>query len=334
MKTRIVLALTLWGAGLTAAHADATLVYELKAPDSDAVQKSLYASRFFVRVESSDDQDRYLLFQAGKFFPLYSVDLKERTFTRLTPPVTPSLGPVRHKEAPVAHPSAEVEAEASEAEISAEPSPEAIETAPKTESPTTEAEDESSEEAEADETGETPHERGANTQAQGSQSPPKLPRAPQFKPSRKTEMIAGVRCRIVLELIDGEPAIEHCMASKATLGITDREMRSLARLFVMARERDLDWLGAATEDEQFISVRSRDIRRRKTLSLQSVSTKPLPFGYLRVPKDFVEVKLDWSGQAGGSSTTSETHPVAPIEPGSAAPAGAAAEAAGPGSEAQ
>ena len=169
-------------------------------------------------------------------------------------------------------------------------------------------------------------ETGTGEHPPASQSPPRLPATPQFNPTPKTGEIAGVSCRIVLELIDGEPAIEHCMANKAALGITERELRTLARLLVMARERNLDWLGAATKDEEFISLRSRELKHGKTLSLQSVSTAALPPGHLRVPRDYKEVKADRPGPIEGDSATGEK--TEPADPGGAEPA--AAEAAGPG----
>ena len=80
------------------------------------------------------------------------------------------------------------------------------------------------------------------------------------------------------------------MATKARLGITERESRTLARWFTMARREGFDWLGAATEVENFVSVQSRDLRRNKTLELKSVSKAPLPAGYLRIPKSFKEAE--------------------------------------------
>ena len=120
--------------------------------------------------------------------------------------------------------------------------------------------------------------------------PPDLPEKAQFKPSGKSDVVGAVRCRVVNEVIDGEPAIEHCMANKADLGVTEREIRTLARLFILARELGYDWLGAATEDEDFVSVRSRALTRDKTLELRSVSTEALPAGHLRVPKDYKEAE--------------------------------------------
>ena len=62
------------GAWASLAGADATLVYQLSGGSSPPVQKTLSVARFFVRVDSSDAPDEYLLYQAGKFFPLFSVN--------------------------------------------------------------------------------------------------------------------------------------------------------------------------------------------------------------------------------------------------------------------
>lgn len=327
MKTQIALALMLWGTGLTTTLADATLVYELKGPDSEAVQKTLYASRFFVRAESSEDEDRFLLFQAGKFFPLYSVNQKERTYTLLTPPVKPTLGPASRAEGAGAQPAPEAGPEAQASVTAAETSPEGKQAAP--DAPTTAVKAGGGAGEGAVEAGHPPQKQETAEHPAEAQSPPRLPPAPQFMPTPKTDEVAGVSCRVILELIDGEPAIEHCMANKAALGITERELRTLARLLVMARERNFDWLGAATKDEEFISLRSRELKHGKTLSLQSVSTAALPPGHLRVPRDYTEVKTDSPGPVEGDSATGEkTESAAPADPGGAEPA--AAEAAGPG----
>lgn len=197
---------------LCVARADVTLEYALTDSRAGAVNKKMKisVSRFFARVDSSDRPDEFLLFQAGKFFPLYRVNTVRGTYTLLTSSIE-QAGPERHADAIV------------------------------------------------------------------------------FKPSRKMSEVAGVRCRLVLELEAGTPGIEHCMANKARLGITERESRTLARLFVLARQRGYDWLAATTPDEDFVSVKSRDSRQARTLELLSVSTSPLKPGYLKVPTTYRQV---------------------------------------------
>lgn len=109
--------------------------------------------------------------------------------------------------------------------------------------------------------------------------------------TKKTKKIADIPCRVVEELKGDQPVMTHCMADKARLGITEREIRTLSRVFSMARKRGLDWLGTATTDERFVSVASQDLQSKKTLQLKSVSTKPLAAGYLRVPREFKQVPL-------------------------------------------
>jgi hypothetical protein len=94
----------------------------------------------------------------------------------------------------------------------------------------------------------------------------------------------------VHELLDDKPVIEHCMANSANLGITTREMRTMSRLFSMSRDRKFGWPGVGTEDEEFVSVHSRDLRDNKAFQLTSVSTKPLADGYLRIPRSFKQVE--------------------------------------------
>jgi hypothetical protein len=212
--------------------------------------KTLSVARFFVRVESSDQAGEYLLFQAGKFFPLFRVDEQNRTYTRLTPPVQPRLGPADRG---AVRPEAATEATA----------PPAAAARPESAAPAS----------------------VAGSPAAGATTPP----GPRLQPTERMETVGGVRCRVVMELVDGAPAVEHCMANKAALGITERETRSLSRLFEMARKRGWDWLPAATGDEEFVSVRSRRATDGAAWTLRSVSTAALPVDYMRVSRDFREL---------------------------------------------
>ena len=273
MKLGTSFALAIFALGASAAHADATLEYTLNDGGSGTTSKKISIARFFSRVDSSDKPDEYLLFQAGKFFPLYHVNAADKTYRLLTPPVDPSLS--RGTRADEAAP------------VQAEQKTEAV----AAEAPQTPAESDAPAAGAATEAKHA-HAGAAATENPGAAKPaPKdAPTTPVFKPSSKTDEVAGVKCRVVIELVDGEPAIEHCMANKAALRITERESRTLARVFMMAREQGYGWLGAATKDEDFISVRSRTLGGNKALQLVSLSTKPLEQGYLKVPTDFTEAK--------------------------------------------
>jgi len=86
-------------------------------------------------------------------------------------------------------------------------------------------------------------------------------------------------------------------------------------LFVMAREQGYGWLGAATEDEDFVSVRSKFAAQPKSLELVSVSTQPLPRGHLRVSSEFKEVPLvATSESAPEPKAGSESDATKPEEP--------------------
>ena len=63
----------------------------------------------------------------------------------------------------------------------------------------------------------------------------------------------------------------------------------------MARSKDFGWLGTGTEDEEFISVQSKDLRDNRVLTLTTVSTKPLPQGYLRIPREYKEIEAGEQG---------------------------------------
>jgi hypothetical protein len=215
------------------AGADATLTYELTEADGSKTTKKFSTARLYVRIDDSADEKRYLLFEAAKFFPLYSVNQAESSYTQLTPKVIPYMGPET---------MAKKTADAHTPEI------EAVEKAP-----------------------------------------PAV-----LKPSNKKRTIAGIRCRVINEMLDDKPVVEHCMVNSANLDVTTREVISMARTFSMARDRDFGWLAASTEDEEFISIQSRDLRTRRVFELTSVSNKPLAQGYLRIPREYKQVKAEKS----------------------------------------
>jgi hypothetical protein len=279
------------------------MVYRLTDGAAGGVEKKFSLTRFFARVDSSDRPDEYLLFQAGKFFPLYAVDQANETYTRLTPAVTPRLGPApgtgqvadaaaEKKDDPAAPeneaedlPAKEFEQQA-EAEGSAGIAP-AIPLSQATESGGSGAAGPGTAQSEAPAEGASDVPPAKSTRRTA---------AAILKPTKKTRSVAGIECRVVDELIDGKPAIEHCMANSARLKVTDRELITLARSFGMARNMEFGWLGVGTRDEEFVSVQSRDLRDERLLELTSVSTQPLAEGYLRIPKTH---RLVESGSGGG-----------------------------------
>jgi len=284
MRGVVKYSLVLWALGTSVAHADATLVYQLTESGAEPVEKRLSISHFFVRVDDPSEKDRYLLFQAGKFFPLYRVDESQRTYTLLTPPVKPTLhaGSTATAKGPAAGQTPNDTANPEALQGARMPGEYAAKVTPEDQQAKHQAKHDAAEPnkpAAATEKSEV-----ANIESAG------LAPSPQLKATKKIRTVTGIDCRIILELADDKPIIEHCMANKARLGITERESRTLARVFVLARQRGFEWLGAATADEDFVSLESRDLRRQKTLQLKSLSTDPLPVGYLRVPRSYKETK--------------------------------------------
>lgn len=211
------------------AGADATLTYELTEGDGSKSVKKFSTSRFYVRIDDPAQEKRFLLFEAGKFFPLYAVDQAKSTYTQLTPEVIPFMGPdTAAKKKADAH----------------KPTVEPVEKAPK----------------------------------------------PVLKATNKKQTVAGISCRVVREVLNDEPVIEHCMANSARLDITKREVITMKRTFSMARDHQFGWLAVGTEDEEFISIQSRDLRSGKTFKLTSASNKPLAQGYLRIPREYKKVE--------------------------------------------
>lgn len=246
LRTMGICTLALATCSTSIARADATLSYELSDPDGKKMVKKFSTSHFFIRIDDPSTPDQHLLFQAGKFFPLFSVDRANRTYTRLTAEVIPYMSPQSRK-----HHGADKTA------------------------------------ANQDPT--KPEEKGMSTN-QASQNPRKL--SLTLRPTKTKRKVAGIECRVVHELAEGKPVIEHCMANSSRLGLTKREIITMARTFEMARNRDYGWLGVGTQDEEFVSVYSRDQRDNRVLQLTEVSTAPLPIDYLRIPREYQQVKTE------------------------------------------
>jgi hypothetical protein len=283
MKRILSLITAIAGVYALNAHADAALTFELAGPTAESQTKTISLARFFARIDDPAEPNSFLLYQAGKFFPLYQVDQEAHTYTLLTPEVNPTL----HAGLPPKPESTETE--------SATTDTQKTETA---EAPTSDTSDQPSNPDNAEQKPavaaessppQTPPQAAekASTETSEAAAPEKNPKT-TLHLTPKSMDIAGINCRVVEELMDKQPIIKHCMADKARLGITEREIRTLARTFKMARDRDFGWLGTATKDEKFVSIASEDLSSHKKLTLQSISTKPLPSDYLRIPRDYTK----------------------------------------------
>lgn len=272
MKQLIRIAMVITGLFSLPALADVTLTLELDGPDMEAQTKKLSVARFFVRIDDPAEPDSYLIYQTGKFFPLYRADKSKETYTLLTPEIKPTLH-AGNKVQPQADEKAVIPEDETPADVSTGSQTATSETEAATATESTAAEVESKE-------NEAPAEQVVAEKPANDTPKTKL------RLTKKKKTIAGVPCRVVEEVSGDQPVMVHCMADKARLGITEREIRSLARLFKMARERDFGWLATYTKDEDFVSIASEDLQSKKTLRLNAIDTKPLPAGYLRIPKNY------------------------------------------------
>ena len=206
---------------LQATHADLSLEFVRSSEPGQATTLTLAIARFYARVDDSNEPNRRLLYQAGKYFPLHEINDDTQTYRLL------STRDPKHQSS------------------------------------------------------ETP----AGKPDEAKATPPI-----KLQPTKQSRTIAGINCLVITETWDGEAVREHCMANKARLGASEREMRTLARLFSMAREKDLGWMFAATDDEDFVSISTVDLRDQKRIDLKAASTAPLPVGHLRVPDGYRPVE--------------------------------------------
>jgi len=115
---------------------------------------------------------------------------------------------------------------------------------------------------------------------------------PNLKPTGVTDIVAGVRCNMVNEIVDDKPVAEHCMADAAALGMNPREMTTMARLIQFTRDwSDPDWI-AVQMKEQFISVSSRPVGGKETFLFKEVSHQIPPADYFRVPNEYHKLDSD------------------------------------------
>jgi len=118
---------------------------------------------------------------------------------------------------------------------------------------------------------------------------PKTTKSLHFRPTRKMKHVAGHACRVVMELGKTKMKAEHCMSNSGQLGLNNREMISISRLFSFARRLDWGWPGATTKDERMISISSKDLTgeaRFKLQELKSVSHEVFDRSRLQVPRSY------------------------------------------------
>jgi len=118
-----------------------------------------------------------------------------------------------------------------------------------------------------------------------------------LSPTGKMQSVAGVRCRVVNEMRNEKPVAEHCLADPAALGMTPRELITMARLIEFAKQRtDPDWI-AVQSDEQFISIRSAPPGGDASFVLKSVAHDIVPRDAFRVSPGYKKL-LPEDGYAG------------------------------------
>lgn len=277
MKQLIRIAMVTIGLCALSVQADVSLTLELDGPDMESRTKKLSLARFFVRIDDPAEPDSFLLYQTGRFFPLYRVDKSNETYTQLTPEARPTIGAGSKAQARYPkHAATDKDEKPAGGSTGSQAASSETEAVKATESTATEVDSKQDKVRSKQDVAEKPANDSPKT---------------KLRLTKKKKTIAGIRCRVVEEFSGGQPVMTHCMADKARLGITEREIRSLARLFKMARERDFGWLGTHTKDEDFVSIASEDLQSKKTMRLTAVDTKFLPAGYLRIPRHYKKTSL-------------------------------------------
>ncbi len=156
---------------------------------------------------------------------------------------------------------------------------------------------------------------------------PEVPE-PVFRPKMEREkLVVGIRCRQVQEMSPEKPVAEHCMATGAQLGLNAREMKTLSRLFVIARRIGWDWPSVSTPDERMASILSRNRSTGVNQQFVSVEHKGIPDNRLKIPDTYKRIMAEQKKPA-KEKTPDAAAPEA-AAPEAAAPEAAAPEAAAP-----
>lgn len=114
-----------------------------------------------------------------------------------------------------------------------------------------------------------------------------------LKPTRKHQVISGIKCRLVYEIHDEEPIIEHCIANSARAGLSERITRSMIRTHAILRKYWNDgWLGVGTNDEVYVSIQSRHLKKKEKLTLIDISYENLDPSILQIPKAYTKINND------------------------------------------
>jgi len=241
------------------ASSDATLVYETLTADAGKTGHTFSIIGRFIRVDMDSEPDRYWVIDAG-LLTIADVDRSQQqyTFEKLPRPLLPgALAAAEEKPVPAA----------------AGQQPEATVPSAGVPSPTEQA---------------AGLDLAPTREVAGVVNV--LSPEPVFAASRKKESVAGIGCRVVIEKVDKQPVAEHCMAGTGELGLSSREMITLARMFTTARRLGLGWVGVATADERIVSINSRLLDGEASQVLKSVTYDYIPYEHMQVPKSYQRIK--------------------------------------------
>jgi hypothetical protein len=108
----------------------------------------------------------------------------------------------------------------------------------------------------------------------------------------RTRLVAGIRCRQVQEIVPDKPALEHCLATGAQLGLNAREMKSLSRLFLIARRIGWDWPSISMADERMASISSSNRDTGVTQRFVSVKHKGIPDNRVKIPDSYKRIAVE------------------------------------------
>lgn len=120
---------------------------------------------------------------------------------------------------------------------------------------------------------------------------PEIP-APKLMPVPEKDTISGVRCQKVREMGPEKPVAEHCMAAGGPLGLNAREVKTLSRLFMVARRMGWDWVGVSTPDERQVSIRSRNLDTGISQKFKSVKHQAIPDNRVKIPDTYKRIMAE------------------------------------------
>ncbi|MEW8321926.1 MAG: hypothetical protein AB2606_04715 [Candidatus Thiodiazotropha taylori] len=112
---------------------------------------------------------------------------------------------------------------------------------------------------------------------------------PKLISMRERGVVTGKRCLKVQEQVSSRHMLNHCMLNGTELGLDERSIKTLSRLFQVSRRMKLDWIAATTQDERQISIHSHDSENGTSIKYISIVHEGIPDNKFKIPDTYQRI---------------------------------------------